>query len=113
MQGRERGDETATAINYRRSHSFHQTMLHAVARHFLLPFCCRLDKKQGVWRDAPRRSWAYISKDTKPSNFAGPGRPAGILSLLVQRKYPKKRQMWLSPDFCREKVVRLFRFAVI
>jgi hypothetical protein len=24
-------------------------------RHFLLPFCCRQDKKEGVWRDATRR----------------------------------------------------------
>jgi len=34
-------------------------------------------------------------------NFAGPGRPAGILSLLAPKKVSKE-MAWLSPDFYRE-----------
>ena len=33
----------------------------AGGRHFWLTFCCRLDKKEGVWRDATRRFKGVIA----------------------------------------------------
>ena len=41
-------------------------------RHFFLPFCCRLDKKEGVWRYANRRFQVEAGGD-RPGQVIGEG----------------------------------------
>jgi len=93
-------------------HPFVTEVLHAVAGTFCFLFVAAWTKREASGGTRPAGSGFGSKIREQPIincniNFAGPGRPAGLLSLQAPKKVTKERA-GLSPDFCRAEVVLLF-----